>query len=287
MEPSQVIRIISLELPELQPYRTLRRQDEHKEQGIFVAEGDKVVGRLLDSSLDVISLLLTKEWYEELNGLGRIPDHAKVYIGEKNLLQTIAGFRLHQGVMAVARVPKEYGLDDILSASPSPRLVVALDGLAHAENVGVIVRNCGAFGVQAVIAGETTCSPYLRRAVRNSMGAVFRVPVIHSDNLAETLGHTQLGWNMKLIAAHPHTNTPLDSIDFRKDVCVVFGSEDAGISEAVLGLGPTAATIPMANNVDSLNVANASAAFLYEIQRQRRNSPPVTASHQPDPPNEN
>lgn len=281
-----IIPVSSLDLPELQPYRTLRRQEEHKEKGIFVAEGDKVVGRLLDSSLEVISLLLTKEWYEGLHERGQIPGHVKVYVAKKDLLETIAGFRLHQGVMAVARVPLEQSLNDILKGSPSPHLVVALDGLAHVENVGVIVRNCGAFGVQAVIAGETTCSPYLRRAVRNSMGAVFRVPVIHADSLMETLAQMQSEWNMKLVVAHPHTNTSLDSIDFRGDVCVVFGSEDAGISEAVLGLGPTAGAIPMANNIDSLNVANASAAFLYEIQRQRRSSRPAPTPHQSEGPDE-
>ncbi|MEE9186956.1 MAG: hypothetical protein V3U10_02865, partial [Bacteroidota bacterium] len=96
-------RISSLDHPELRPYRTLRRAVEHIKQGIFIAEGEKVIRRFLESDLAVISLLLTDEWFQRLEGIlrARKEGHIKVFMGDKRLLETIVGFRLHQGIMAV------------------------------------------------------------------------------------------------------------------------------------------------------------------------------------------
>ena len=148
-------------------------------------------------------------------------------------------------------------------------LLVAMDTLANAENVGVLVRNCAAFGVQAIVVGETSSSPYLRRAVRSSMGTVFRLPVIEAVRLTHTLRELQAA-GIRCIAAHPRNdNTSLSRADFTSDCCLVFGSEGAGISGPVLAACDEAVAIPMPPEVDSLNVGSASAAFLYEACRQR------------------
>ncbi|TLY28322.1 MAG: hypothetical protein E6K56_10090, partial [Ignavibacteria bacterium] len=143
----------------------------------------KVVRRLLDSNLPVISLLLTEEWYEKLLAGSPLPSRpmppniadASIFVAGKKLLESIVGFNLHQGIMAVAKMPADRSLEETLHNTSRPYLLVALDGLVSAENVGVVARNCAAFGVDAVISGETSSSPYLRRAVRNSMGAVFHL----------------------------------------------------------------------------------------------------------------
>src|SRR5208282_1880680 len=93
--------------------------------------------------------------------------------------------------LAVGKVPPPASLEDILSKNPKPLLLVAVDALTSAENLGALVRNCVAFGVQALIVGETSSSPFLRRAVRNSMGTIFQLPVIElgsrRDKLYESL----------------------------------------------------------------------------------------------------
>ena len=73
--------------------------------------------------------------------------------------------------------PAPLTLEEILAKSPKPKLFVAIDGLSNAENLGAVVRNCVAFGVQALLVGETCSSPFLRRSVRNSMGTIFQLPV--------------------------------------------------------------------------------------------------------------
>ena len=266
--------ITTLDRPELAPYRTLRRQHEHRERGIFVAEGEKVVRRLLESSLAVESLLLPEKCLAGLEPLlNARPAPVRVFVGDKALLETLTGFSMYQGWLAVGRVPAPRSLEDLLAAAARPRLFVAVDGLSSGENVGAVVRNCAAFRVDALIVGETSASPYLRRAVRSSMGMVFQLPVLESTDLVATLGRLS-EQGVMCVAAHPHAaGRALEQAPLTADGCVVLGSEGLGLSPAVLAACSVAAAIPMPSGVDSLNVASAAAVFLYEVQRQRGNAP--------------
>ncbi len=265
-----VRKIESFDAPELQPYRTMRRQMEHREKGIFVAEGEKVVRRLLESRFGVLSVLLPEKWLHELEPLlNARPEQIEVFVAEKKLLETLTGFSMYQGLLAVGKVPPPAPLETILETSPRPRLLVAVDSLSSAENLGALVRNCAAFNVQALLVGETCTSPFLRRAVRSSMGTVFELPIIESTKLVETLG-TLRACDVKCIAAHPHVaGRTLPQAAFERDCCIVFGSEGYGISPQVLAACDDAVAIPMPPKVDSLNVGSAAAVFLYEANRQR------------------
>ncbi len=262
--------ITALDATELQPYRTLRQSVEQYREGRFVAEGEKVVRRLLETTCRVFSVLVTPEWLNAIRpALEQRTEEIVALTAERSVLESIVGFHLHQGIMALAAIPAAATVDELLHL-PSPRLIVALDGLTNAENIGVLVRNCAAFGVQAILAGETSSSPYLRRAVRNSMGAVFTLPVVHSTNLAADLGRLRAA-GIVVAAAHPHADgATIQSHDWKNDVCVVVGSEGEGVSAGILAACDASVAIPMRNGIDSLNVANATAVFLYEIDRQRR-----------------
>jgi tRNA G18 (ribose-2'-O)-methylase SpoU len=179
------------------------------------------------------------------------------------------GFEIYQGVLGIAKTPPPLTLENILALDTRPRLFVAMDGLANAENVGTLMRNCLAFDVAALISGETCCNPFLRRTVRNSMGAIFKLPVLESANLVETLRALR-AHGVRCLAAHPHTDKKvLSQADFTGDCCIVFGSEGHGISQEVLAACDEAVAVPMANDVDSINVSMAAAVFLYEVNRQR------------------
>jgi tRNA G18 (ribose-2'-O)-methylase SpoU len=266
-------KIVSFDLPELQPYRTMRRQHAHREEGIFVAEGEKVVRRLLESTFGVVSVLLPEKWLRELEPLLRSrPEEIRVFVAEKALLETLTGFSMYQGLLAVGRVPRPIPLGDIVARSPQPRLLVAVDGLSSAENLGVIVRNCAAFNVQALIVGETCTSPFLRRAVRSSMGTVFQLPIVETSSLVATLRELRDG-GIRCVAAHPHADDRiLSKANLAGDCCIILGSEGEGISPAVLAVCGESAAVPMPPTVDSLNVGSAAAVFLYEANRQRGKS---------------
>jgi len=263
-----VHHVTSFNLPELQPYRTLRRPKEHLDKRIFVAEGEKVVRRILASKLPVVSLLVSNEWLTRLSSeIQSLPPD--VFVADMGLLETIVGFRMHQGIMAVGQVPPEPILEDLIQLSPPPKLFAAVDGLVFAENVGAIVRNCAAFGVQGIVVGATSASPYLRRAVRNSMGTVFQIPVIHTAALLDTLMTLRFRHKISIIIADAHTHTSLYEVNYRNDICFVFGNEENGVSEAVRSAETHSIGIPMKEGVDSLNVASASAVILSEVARQR------------------
>jgi tRNA G18 (ribose-2'-O)-methylase SpoU len=266
----RVQSIATLDLPELAPYRTMRRQLEHRDQGIFVAEGEKVVRRLLESHLTVLSLLLPEKWLREFEPLLAVrPEEIHAYLAEKELLETLTGFSMYQGVLAIAKVPPTPDLEILLRTTPRPHLFAAADGLSNAENLGALVRNCGAFGVQVLLVGRSSSSPFLRRAVRSSMGVIFRTPVIEGVDLATTIRELR-AQGVRCVAAHPHTDRrTLWQADLSTDCCIVFGSEGGGISPQALAACDEAVAIPMSSNVDSLNVGSAAAVFLCEANRQR------------------
>jgi tRNA G18 (ribose-2'-O)-methylase SpoU len=286
-----VREISSFDLPELQPYATMRRSLEHERQGIFVAEGTKVVQRLLESHFEVLSVVLPEKWLDDFRPLlEKRAEDIPVYLAEKKLLESLIGFSMFQGVLAVGKIPSPVTLEQILADTPRPHLFVAVDALTNAENLGALVRNCVAFSAQALIVGETSSSPFLRRAVRNSMGTLLQLPVIELAKLGqrhqfaakphvtdltlvECLKELRTR-GVRCVAAHPHSDKRIVSqADFRGDCCIVFGSEGEGISRPVLEACDEAVAIPMPPNVDSLNVGAAAAVFLYEASRQRSTEP--------------
>ncbi len=216
---------------------------------------------------------MTQKWLDALSSNNSpITNHQSsftVYLADHKLVESIVGVNLHQGIMAVARVPENPTLESLMNEIRSPYFLVALDGLVNAENIGVIVRNCAAFGVNGIIVGETSSSPYLRRAVRNSIGTVFKIPVIHVSNLAETLTKLHQKYSTNIIAAHPLGRSSIHRVNLSTNICVVLGHEGLGVSKGILEVCTDHVAIPMENETDSLNVANASAVFLYEAHKQR------------------
>jgi tRNA G18 (ribose-2'-O)-methylase SpoU len=260
----------SLDAPELALYCTLRRPEEHERAGLLVATNEKVVRRLLVSRFTVLSVLVTPGWFERLEpALRARQEDIRVYLCEKALLESITGYQLHQGVLAAAKIPPRPDFETLLESTSRPLLLAAVEGIASAENLGAIVRSCAAFGVSFLIVGETSCSPFQRRAVSGSMGTIFEQPAVQVTNLAETLG-TLRGRGVRCLAAHPRPGAKkLSAVDLRGDCCLVFGAEGPGLTDAVLAACDEPVEIPMPSHMNSLNVAAATAVFLYEATRQR------------------
>lgn len=265
-----VRKIDSLDLPALQPYRTMRRQHAHKLEGIFISEGDKVLHRLLQSRFQVISALMPEEDLETFRAdLESRTETVDVYLADKRLLEILTGFKFYQGILALAKIPRMPTLHEILRIVRRPLLLAAMDGLASAENVGALTRSCAALAAAALVFDGTSSSPYLRRAVRSSMGTVFELPIVEVADLTDALVALRAA-GVQCVAAHPHAEgARLWDVDLREDTCLIFGSEGHGISPRVLRVCDRMAAIPMHCGVDSLNVASAAAAFLAETQRQR------------------
>ncbi len=266
----QVQKVESLNIPELEPYLTLRHTEEHRRKGIFVAEGEKVVRRLLETDYTIVSMLLTPAWLPVLErSLQERPESIQVFLAEKQKMEQLTGFPFYQGVLAVAKIPRLPALGEVLASNPRPYFFAAIDSVLNAQNLGLVVRNCAGLGAQALLVGETSGRPFLRRAVRNSMGSLFWLPVVELTDLVQSLSVLR-AHGVKSWAAHPSpSGKRLSQAAFDRDCCLVFGSEGYGISSSVLEACDESVAIPMHRGVDSLNVGNATAAFLYEVNRQR------------------
>ena len=261
--------------PGLEPYRTLKRTADQQRDRMVIAQGPVAVRALLRSSYPILSLLTDEVWLENLRPLWATrADHFTAFVGDALLVERLIGHRMHQSVMAAGRIPAMPTLDallnDVHASAVGPRLWIAVDGLANAENLGAIVRNAVAFEAEALLVGETSASPFLRRAVRSSMGAVFSLPVLEIGSLVHGL-KTAANQGFRIIGAESGPgHVKITDADFAGDLCVVFGSEGGGLSEAVRQVCHQTVAIPTSSSVTSLNVASASAVFLHEIRRRRQ-----------------
>lgn len=260
-----------MDLPVLAPYRTMRRHADHYRDRLFVAEGDKVVRRLLDTDLTILSVLMPAEFLDGLRpGLEARRELIDVFVVPRKELEQLTGFELYQGLLACARMPEPVALDVLLATAARPRFLVAADAIANAENMGAMVRNAAAFGAGGLLMGETCVHPYMRRSVRTSMGALFRLPMVEVVSLAEALRELRRR-GFRCVAAHPHSDRRhLPEAALKGDCCVVLGSEGQGLTPAVLEACDEWVSVPMQSGVDSLNVGAAGAVFFYEVWRQRR-----------------
>lgn len=249
----------------------MRQQADHYRDRFFVAEGDKVVRRLLESDLTVISLLTPPEFLDGLRPLIEARgEWIDVFVAERRLLEALTGFSLYQGLLACALMPAPDTLDVVVARAGRPRFLVAVDGVSNVENMGALIRNAAAFGAHGFLVGETSVHPYLRRAVRSSMGAVFQMPTVEVVSLVEALGELRRR-GIRCVAAHPHTDRRvLPGASLTGDCCIVLGSEGEGLTAEVREACDEWVAVPMQSGVDSLNVGAAGAVFFYEVWRQRR-----------------
>lgn len=262
----------SLDVPELQPYRVRNNASELQQQGLFLAEGKRVVVRMLLSQIRTRSILTTEEvwrWVQQ-----QVPHHCfetiSLYLADRDFLSSLVGYDVQQPILALGEVPPDTTPEQLVAKKSRGCLFVASDRLMNPDNVGVILRNCAAFDVDLFIAGPSSASPYYRRAVRNSMGTVFSLPTYHSPSLEKTLSYLRGEKKFQIVGAHPSGSHSLQNFSFASNVCLVFGNEENGIGEEVLQCCTHTVSIPLKPSVDSFNVANAAAIFLWEAFRQKQ-----------------
>lgn len=170
----------------------------------------------------------------------------------------------HEGVVAVAKTPNlELGSLE-LGIQP---LVVVIDGVEKPGNIGAICRTAAAANVTALILSDCRCEPFNPNAIRSSLGHIFRIPLA-TASAEETIGFLNRH-GIKMHVARVQAAKSHFEADFRSGSAIVLGSEAHGLEGAWLDAKTLGIRIPMANNVDSLNVSVSAAILLYEAVRQR------------------
>ena len=157
----------------------------------------------------------------------------------------------------------------MITDSKRPLLFVILDEVADAENMGAIFRTSLAMNAAAVIIDKKSVSPWMRRAVRVSMGAVFELPVVTVESIPECIKILREKNITTLATTLNGSSEPIWNCDLTNDCAIVFGSEGHGIKNQIVEICDKEVTIPMRDNLHSLNVGTAHGIFLYEVLRQR------------------
>jgi tRNA G18 (ribose-2'-O)-methylase SpoU len=269
------IAISTIDDPRLEPYRNVRDKDLRGRGRLFMAESEMVIRRLLRTPQRLHSLLLSPKKHERLReALAALPEGAAVYVADLGLMCEIAGFHIHRGALAAGFRPRpmETTLDAVigpLRRAAEATLLLA-ESVTNVDNMGQLFRNAAAFGVDAIVLDPTCCDPLYRKAIRVSMGHVLSVPWAVSEDWPADLARLKREWGVTLIGAETLPGArPLWELPRIERLGLVFGAEGHGLSRMALDECEAVFQAPMRPGVPSLNVATASAVFLYERCRVR------------------
>ena len=264
-----MICIESFDDPRIAEFRDIRERDLTGRQGLFVAEGE-VVLRVLTSRHALCrprAVLLAENRYEGLaDALADLDDDLPVYLAGQGVLDAIAGFPLHRGILALGEKPSPVSLETLISGMGADATVILACGIGNHDNMGGIFRNAAAFGADAVLLDQRCCDPFYRKAIRVSVGAALRTPMATGLEPIPAIEALKAA-GFRVLAMTPSATLSLDQASTGGRVAIVLGPEGPGLdSEVIARCEPVG--IRMSGGFDSLNVAVAGAIALHHFARR-------------------
>lgn len=261
----RIIAVDDIADPRIEPYRDIRERDLVGRLGGFVAEGRVVIEKLAGSTacrLD--SLLIAAHRLESMaDVLAKLDDATPVFIAPQHVLDGIAGFPLHRGLLAMGRRVDPPDAEQLLASLPERANVLMLSAIANHDNMGGIFRNAAAFGVGAILLDGACCDPLYRKAIRVSVGAALLVPFARvpsgTDGLELLTRH-----DFEVAALSPRGRVELRDLAVAKRNALLLGAEGPGLAADLLDRA-TGVRLSMAGDFDSLNVATTSGIVLHHL----------------------
>ena len=262
-----IVHITSLTHPGVEIFSTLTeaqlRRDIEPDKGIFIAESPKVIRVALDAGYEPLALLCEERHItgDAADIIARYPD-IPVYTGSRDLLAALTGYTLTRGVLCAIRRPMMLSVADVVRDA---KRVVVIDGVVDTTNIGAIFRSAAALGIDGVLLTPTSCDPLNRRAVRVSMGSVFLVPWTWLEAPIPSLH--EYGFRTAALALSDNS-VSIDHPALKEEarLALILGTEGDGLSHQVIQESDYVVRIPMSHEVDSLNVAAASAVAFWELR---------------------
>ncbi|TGK92511.1 TrmH family RNA methyltransferase [Leptospira levettii] len=258
-------KILSPHDERLTDYSLLKSKESPSDT--FVADHEKTAVRLLLSDFEVQSVFCTEKYWQKHKDLitSKLQNEEMCFVADKSIFEETIGFHVHQGFMAVGK--QKWVKEEDLTFP-----ILMLNAIVDSENIGSILRSAAAFGIQSVLFDTKSASPYLRRSVRVSMGAIFQLKVAKSANLPESI-HRMKKRSAKVIAlALPKENSDhipktktIQEMGKQENLVLIIGNEANGIEESVIDASDMIGYIPMKNKIDSLNVSHALAVALSHL----------------------
>ncbi len=288
-----LIPVQTLDDPRLTVFRDVKATRHSRWAGRFVAEGARLVKRLLSSDFVVESLMLTEGRVEEFSSWLR--PEIPTFVMPQTLAAELVGYNFHCGAMACALRKPSPSLDDIMARGGERMTFVVCPDVNDPENIGTLIRLGAAFGIDAMLLGPACADPFSRRVLRVSMGNALTLPIVCSQDLNADLRRLKSEWQVQLAATVVDQNDPTDDISrnalasgserrsahdpeesaFMRieplgqarrpaRLALLFGNEANGLGSEWLELCDRRLTIPM-QGADSLNVAISAGIFLHHF----------------------
>lgn len=280
-----IINVPTIDDPRLDAYARLTevqlRNKLEPEKGMFIAESSKVIERAVAGGMQPLSLLMEEKF---LTGMQPIIDEISrrypgldlpAFILPHGQLKKLTGFELTRGALGAFRRPVPASVEDVCREA---RRVAVLEDITNHTNVGAIFRSAAALGIDAVLVTQACYDPLYRRAVRVSMGTVFQVPWarIGADSGATGTGSWahdgipllhSLGFKTAALALSDNSiSLGNPQLAAEEKLALVLGTEGDGLAAHTIANCDYTVRIPMAHQVDSLNVAAASAVTFWELR---------------------
>lgn len=255
--------------PRIEAYRDIRERDLVGRAGLFVAEGKVVVEKLVGSPLyRPVSLLIAAKRFDGLDTLlARLPADVPVFVAAQQVLDAIAGFAMHRGILAIGCRVATPDAGALLAGLRGDADVLVLSAIANHDNMGGIFRNAAAFGAAAVLLDADCCDPLYRKAIRVSVGATLLVPTARlgrGDDLLALLDRH----GFAPVSLSPAGATSLAHWRPARRNAMLLGAEGPGLSPALIERTQSL-RIAMAGDFDSLNVATTSGIVLHHVATQK------------------
>jgi tRNA G18 (ribose-2'-O)-methylase SpoU len=250
--------------PRLSDYRDLRdvelRRHLEADEGLFIAEGEKVVRRALEAGFAPRSFLMARRWLEGLADV-LAPVDVPCYVVDERLAEQVTGFHVHRGALGSLHRRTLPSVTDVLADA---RTVVVLEDVVDHTNVGAIFRSAAALGVDAVLLSPRCADPLYRRSVKVAMGAVFSVPYARIEGWYDAVQALSAAGFTTVAMSLAADSVPVEeALAGRDKVALLMGTEGHGLSQRWTDSSDVRAVIPMAGGIDSLNVAAATAVACY------------------------
>jgi RNA methyltransferase, TrmH family len=237
--------------------------------GDLLLDGEHLLNEALSSGVPVEVAVIANRLSADPLVLRASKAGTRIVTVTDQVLAVVSPVRSPSGVVAIAHL-ETASLERVTATAP--QLLLVLNGVQNAGNVGAIVRAAEACGATGIITTEGTADPFGWKALRGGMGSTFRVPIAVRQTIEATLTSLRER-RVRTLATVPHGGILLSDCDLRGPLAVVLGAEGVGLPETILARCDARVAIPMRPPVESLNVSIAAALFVYEASRQRAQKP--------------
>ena len=237
-----------------------------KEEGVFVAEGTKLVTEAPASGIREI--YISESCHEKMGqDFGHFFSEDSFIKVPDRVFEKISTMKTPQGMLAVVEAPS-YTENDLRGDCP---LILILEDIQDPGNVGTIFRTAEAAGVTGIVLSDKCADPLSPKVVRSTIGAIFRMPYVITDDIPGFVAKTE-STGVTCYAARLDASQEYDKCDFRTPSALLIGNEGTGLSGEASEAASKGVFIPMSGKTESLNAAISASILAYEARRQRSGS---------------